>query len=240
MWIIDFGVKMSENAASLYEAPFEHVLACVKPARMGSRTTRSEWWLHERPRTEMRKALADLSRYVATPRVTKHRLFVWLDQSVLSDSAVIAFAREDDYFMGILHSSIHELWARGKGTQLRDAASGFRYTPTTTFETFPFPWPPGQEPADDLRVKAIAQAACELVAQRDVWLNPPGASQAELKKRTLTNLYNQRPTWLDLAHRRLDEAVLDAYGWPHDLGEEEILERLLGLNLERAEDTTAN
>jgi hypothetical protein len=83
-------------------------------------------------------------------------------------------------------------------------------------------------------VQAIAGAARELVAKRDAWLNPPGAGQADLKQRTLTNLYNQRPTWLDLAHRQLDQAVLDAYGWPHDLSDEEILERLLALNLERA------
>ena len=69
--------------------------------------------------------------------------------------------------------------------------------------------------------------------QRDAWLNPPGASEAELKKRTLTNLYNERPDWLDLAHCKLDAAVLDAYGWPHNLSDEEILERLLALNLER-------
>ena len=72
------------------------------------------------------------------------------------------------------------------------------------------------------------------MAKRDAWLNPQGAGEQELKKRTLTNLYNQRPTWLDLAHRRLDVAVLDAYGWPHDISDEEILERLLALNLERA------
>ena len=58
--------------------------------------------------------------------------------------------------------------------------------------------------------------------------------EAELKKRTLTNLYNARPTWLALAHEKLDRAVLDAYGWPHDLGEEEILGRLLDENLRRA------
>jgi hypothetical protein len=74
----------------------------------------------------------------------------------------------------------------------------------------------------------------ELVEKRGVWLNPEGASEKELKRRTLTNLYNQRPTWLDLAHRRLDEAVLDAYGWPHTLTDEDILERLLELNLQRA------
>ena len=56
----------------------------------------------------------------------------------------------------------------------------------------------------------------------------------ELKKRTLTNLYNQRPTWLDLAHRKLDEAVFAAYGWPADLADEQVLARLLELNLQRA------
>jgi hypothetical protein len=109
------------------------------------------------------------------------------------------------------------------------------YNNTTCFETFPFPWPPGKEPKDDPRVEAIAEAARELVRLRDNWLNPPGASDAELKKRTLTNLYNQRPTWLDNVHRKLDEAVLDAYGWPHDLSDEEILARLLALNLERSD-----
>ena len=121
------------------------------------------------------------------------------------------------------------------GTQLREAESGFRYTPTTTFETFPFPWPPGQEPLDDPRVEAIAAAARELVHLRDAWLNPPDASEAELKKRTLTNLYNARPTWLDNAHRKLDAAVFVAYGWPADLSDEAILERLLALNGERAD-----
>ena len=140
---------------------------------------------------------------------------------------------------GILQSTVHELWSRNKGTQLREAESGYRYTPTTTFETFSFPWPPGQEPIDDLRVQAIAQAAKELVEKRDNWLNPPDASDAELKKRTLTNLYNSRPTWLDLAHKKLDRAVLEAYGWTDlltgdGINEEELLAQLLALNLERA------
>jgi hypothetical protein len=81
---------------------------------------------------------------------------------------------------------------------------------------------------------AIAAAARELVQKRDAWLNPAGASEAELKKRTLTNLYNRRPTWLDLVHRKLDEAVFAAYGWPVELGDEKILGRLLQLNLPRA------
>jgi hypothetical protein len=234
MWIIDFGVDMPENEAALYEAPFDYILKYVKPTRLSSRTTRTEWWLHERPRPEMRTAIAHLSRYIVTPRVAKHRLFVWVSPDTLPDSATIAIARADNYFLGVLHSKVHELWSRRKGTQLREAKSGFRYTPNTTFETFPFPWPPGKEPKDDPRVRAIAQAASDLVAKRDAWLNPQDATEIELKERTLTNLYNQRPAWLGIAHRKLDEAVLDAYGWHHDLSHEEILSRLLALNLQRA------
>ena len=232
MWIIDFGVDMPEQEAALYEVPFEYVLEHVKPTRMKNKRAayRERWWIHVESRPAMRAALAPLERYIGTARVAKHRLFAWLDGAVLADSATIVFARTDDYFFGVLHSRLHELWALRQGTSLEDRP---RYTPTTTFETFPFPWPPGQEPTDDPRVQAIAEAARELVEKRDAWLNPPGATAEVLKKKTLTNLYNKRPPWLQLAHQKLDEAVLDAYGWPHDLTDDEILERLLELNLER-------
>jgi len=233
MWIIDFGEKPLEGASG-YEQPFEYVRKHVKPKRDSNRRERRRvrWWQHGETVPGLRMALVPLSRFVATPRVAKHRVFVWLDRETLPDTAVVAFAREDDYFFGVLHSKIHELWALRQGTQLEDRP---RYTPTTCFETFPLPWPPGEEPVDDPRVQAIAAAAVDLVTKRDRWLNPEGASEAELKKRTLTNLYNQRPTWLDLAHQRLDEAVLDAYGWPHTLTDDQILEHLLALNLERAQ-----
>ena len=103
------------------------------------------------------------------------------------------------------------------GTQLR-RRSGLRYTPTTTFETFPFP-----HPTDEQRER-VGEAARRLVELRDGWLNPPGLDPADLEKRTLTNLYNQRPTWLDHAHAALDAAVFAAYGWPADLADAEILE----------------
>jgi type II restriction/modification system DNA methylase subunit YeeA len=235
MWIIDFGVDMPEHEAALYEVPFEYVRQHVKPLRDANNraTYRERWWLHVEPRPGMRAALQPLHRFICTPTVAKHRLFVWSDGIALPDHQLIVFAREDDYFFGVLHSKPHELWALRMGTWL-GVGNDPRYTPTTTFETFAFPWPPGCEPAGDPRVEAITRAARELVEQRDRWLNPEGASEAELKRRTLTNLYNERPTWLDLAHRRLDRAVLDAYGWPHDLSDDEILARLLALNLERA------
>ena len=236
LWTIDFGTQLIETA-SQYEVPFEYVREHILPVRANRRDDyRGQWWQYARPRPEMRKALEGRGRYIATPGVSKHRIFVWVDSTVLSNQGTLVFARDDDYFLGVLQSMIHELWARGTGTQLRDAKSGFRYTPTTTFETFPFPWPPGQEPGEeeDPRVAAIAEATRELVAQRDRWLNPGSLPASKLKQRTLTNLYNQRPTWLQLAHERLDRAVLDAYGWPHNLDDEELLARLLALNLARA------
>ena len=142
------------------------------------------------------------------------------------------FAREDDYFFGVLHSRVHEIWSRGTGTQLREATSGFRYTPTTCFETFPFP-----DPAKE-QSEAIGDAARQLNRLRDGWLNPSPVDglplpETELKRRTLTNLYNERPTWLANAHAALDEAVLAAYGWPADISDAEIVSRLLALNFER-------
>ncbi len=239
MFIIDFGTDMSEADAALYEMPFEYLRKNVYPERQQNNREvyRTRWWIHGEPRPAMRNALAPLRRYIVTPGVSKYRVFEWLAPTVIPDHAVLVFARDDDFFFGILHSRIHECWARRQGTQLREVESGFRYTPTSTFETFPFPWPPSKEPTDDRRVKAIADAARKLVEKRDAWLHPPGAVEQELTDRTLTNLYNKRPAWLDDAHRKLDEAVFASYGWPSDLTDSEILARLLALNHERAQKT---
>ena len=233
MWIIDFGCDMSMEDASLYELPFEYVKKHVKPVRATNniKRLREQWWIHRIPGCAMRVVIARLTRIIATPRVSKHRLFVWLSSDIIPDCSTYIFAREDDYFFGILHSRPHELWALRQGTALEDRP---RYTPTTTFETFPFPWPPGQEPDDDPRVEAIAAAARDLVEKRDRWLNPETLFATKMKKRTLTNLYNQRPTWLEMAHAKLDAAVLAAYGWPEDVSDDDLLARLLALNLERA------
>jgi len=237
-WTIDFNT-MGMEEASEYEGPFEYIKNHVYPIRSQNRRQAyaEKWWQYAEPRPGMRRALRGKQRFIATPGVAKHRIFVWMPSTTLCNQGTLVFARDDDYFLGVLHSRPHELWSRRAGTQLREAESGFRYTPTTTFETFPFPWAPGQEATDDPKVQAIAEAARELVQKRDNWLNPAGASAEELKKRTLTNLYNQRPTWLDNAHKRLDKAVFAAYGWSDNLSDEEILENLLTLNLMRATST---
>ncbi len=254
LWIIDFGVGLSEEDAALYEMPFEYIKRHVYPERSQNRRLihARRWWQHREASHAMRIAIQGLERYPVTPRVAKHRFFVWIEPPTLPDNNLAVMARTDDYFFGVLHSKLHELWSLRLGTRM-GVGNDPRYTPTTTFETYPFPWPPGAEPADDPRVAAIGAAARELVEKRDRWLNPPvderpttndesGTAQpsssvirpSSLKERTLTNLYNQRPTWLDLAHKKLDRAVLDSYGWPHDIADDEILARLLALNLERA------
>ena len=258
-WILDFPPGTPLEDAAKYPEAFAHIERHVGTKY---RDTRRAWWIHERPRPAMRGAISAVPRYAVTTRHAKHRLFAWMPSDYLPDSAVIVFARADDYFFGVLHSSVHELWARRKGTQLREVESGFRYTPTTCFETFPLPWPPGKEPVAgesgaDLHAR-ISDAARELNEQRERWLNPPewiedwgrvidgrdkfadappearpllrwsaimaeAARDPRFKKRTLTHLYNERPTWLKLAHDKLDRAVLAAYsavdpegGWSED------------------------
>ncbi|MDQ3586575.1 MAG: class I SAM-dependent DNA methyltransferase [Acidobacteriota bacterium] len=266
VWVIDFGDRRLLAEASLYSDPFERITLSVKPERQKANQAKARegWWLHWNPRPEMNAAIQKVSRFIATPRVSKHRLFVWLEAPSYSDCQLIVFVRSDDYFFGVLHSRLHEVWALKLGTRLETRP---RYTPTTCFETFPFP---DATPAQQI---AIADAARELDALRQRWLNPPEWTREEilefpgtasgpwarylhnadadgfgivryprlvprdadaaqqLAKRTLTNLYNGRPTWLDLAHRRLDTAVATAYGWPPDLPDEDLLARLLALNL---------
>ena len=230
-WTIDFGLRDRKSAAQ-YEKPFQYVLKHVHPIRSKNRRKAyaEKWWLYAEPRPGMRKALAGLRRYIATPAVSKHRVMVWISSEVLCNQGTLVFARDDDYFFGVLQSRVHDVWALKLGTSLEDRP---RYTPTSTFETFPLPFPPNNEPSSAGRKDAIANAARELVRKRDAWLRPPGASEDDLRKRTLTQLYNENPTWLKDAHRELDNAVLAAYGWSGRLSGEEVLVRLLRLNAER-------
>jgi len=280
MWIIDFGTTTSEIDSSLYEAPFEYVLKHVKPEREKNNLEgyRKYWWRHGEPRIAMRAALQSFQRYIATPEVSKHRIFIWVPAHILPDKKLMVVASDSDTVFGILHSRFHEIWALKVGSW-HGAGNDPRYTPATCFETFPFPVgangirPPltiGEHgknggdpdkgachaPLQNPYFDAIATAAITLNQLRENWLNPPEwvewvitpqeekvgfpkrpvarpGHEADLKKRTLTNLYNARPAWLDNAHKALDKAVAAAYGWPSDMSDEEILSRLLALNLER-------
>jgi type II restriction/modification system DNA methylase subunit YeeA len=260
LWIIDFGERKLEEAM-LYEVPFCYVQKKVEPLRRTNRDKRrrEKWWLHGRPGTAAKAVLSKLDCYIATPLTAKHRVFRYYPIEQFPDNSVVVIARDDPVMFGLLHSRQHRLWFLFSCSFL-GVGNDPRYTPTTCFETFPFPQGltpniPAADYADDPRAIAIAEAAKKLNELREAWLNPedlvervpevvPGypdrivpkddKAAAILKKRTLTNLYNERPAWLDHAHRALDEAVAAAYGWPADLSDEEILERLFKLNQERA------
>ena len=260
-WIIDFGVKMKVQEAALFEQPFAHILKSVKPKRdINNRESRRvNYWLLGETLPKWRLVVFPLNRYILTSRVSKYRLFVFAHRAVLPDSATVAIARSDDATFGILHSRFHELWSLGLCTWL-GVGNDPRYTPTTTFETFPFPEGLTLNLASDnytnTAAAEITTAAQALNKLREHWLNPaewvdwvripeeekagypdrpvakPG-HEADLKKRTLTNLYNARPAWLDNAHKTLDKAIAKAYGWNDytpEMKEEEILRRLLALN----------
>jgi type II restriction/modification system DNA methylase subunit YeeA len=205
-------------------------------------------------------SLTPLKRFIATPETPTHTVFVWLPKGVVPDKNLVIFARGDDTSFGILSSRFHVSWARALGSPYGNHPTAKRYNSTRVFRTFSFPEGltpnrPAAEYADDARAVAISDAARRLNELREAWLNPPDLVQRVpeavpgfpdrivavnpkaatiLKKRTLTNLYNERPAWLDNAHRELDAAVAAAYGWPADISEEDALARLLELNRGRA------
>lgn len=205
-WIIDFGTQMSVEEASKYEEPFEYVRKHVYPVRIKNyRASRREnWWRHADAQPSMRSSIASLKKYIATVRVAKHRIFIWLNTNTLCTNKLIVIGREDDYFFGVLNSFVHEVWSLANKSVHGDGKDGGRpvYTPTTTFETFAFPFRPGTEPSEDEdeRVAEIGEWARALVVWRQAWLHPPrngvhaegvgDAYEKMLKKRTLTNLYN--------------------------------------------------
>ncbi len=266
-WIIDFGWMMKEADVVYFSPPFAHVAEQVRPVRANNKREAyaREWWRHVEARPGMHRALSGLARFIVTPTVAKHRVFAWMNKPILPDHQLIVIARDDDTTFGILHSRFHQAWSLGLCTWL-GIGNDPRYTPSTTFETFPFP--DGLTPnvsvaayADNPQAQRIAGVARALVEARDRWLNPPDlvdrvpevvpgfpdrlipksdTAASTLKKRTLTAHYNTRDTsegaWLDNLHAALDAAVAAAYGWPANISTNDALARLLALNHERAGD----
>ncbi len=228
-WIIDFGSDATAEHAANFGLPFEYVEAHVKPSRTGTALdAQKPFWVFQRSRPAMRSALSGLKRFVVTPLVSKHRVFQWAEYPTLPDHAVGVFARDDDYFIGVLQSRAHVVWSLALGTQLESRP---RYTHTTCFETFPFP-----EPTDHQR-DAIADIAKTLMWHRKNVLTPLEHTPEEMiREMTLTNVYNKNHRWLQNDHEALNRAVFNAYNWPEnpqDLDDDTILERLLELNLSR-------
>lgn len=201
-WIIDFS-SMELQDAMKFPACLSRVRSRVKPEREKNNREayRKYWWRFVEPRPGMRAALKRHERFVAGTATGKRFLFTWVDGEVCPSNATNVFAFEDDYAMGILNSSFHGVWALSEGSTLEDRP---RYTPTSCFETFPWP------DRDKDHLATIGNLSVELLELR--------SRICQEQQIGLTKLYNQvdEGAWQDLvtAHRNLDEAVAKAYGWP--------------------------
>lgn len=221
-WVIDFGFMALEEAMR-YPAAVDYVRTHVKPDRDRNRDRgfREQWWRFGRPRGEMRRAIGPLDRYIAGNAQGKRFLFTWQPARVVASNLTNVFAFDDDYSMGILTSVVHQTWARSESSTLR---IDLRYTPTTCFEPFPWPSPtPGQR-------ARIGDLAKQLIDTRQNITRREGIG--------LTMLYNQVDDGayeeVTSLHRKLDQAVLDAYGYPRDAGGDhlELKARLAALHAE--------
>ncbi|MEM1095717.1 MAG: DNA methyltransferase [Bacteroidota bacterium] len=246
VFAIDFYGLSPAEARTAEPVLFQHVVEHVKPSRDKNKNKkiREQWWLYARTRPMLRDALNGLERFIATVETSKHRFFQFLDASILPDHMLIAFALDDAYHLGVLSSRIHVTWALAAGGTLEDRP---RYNKTVCFDPFPFPT------ATESQQVAIRQLGEELDAFRKARL-------AEHEKLTMTDLYNVLErlragippaefskkeqhiheqglvSVLKTLHDDLDDAVAAAYGWPADLTDEGILERLVALNAQRAEE----
>jgi SAM-dependent methyltransferase len=220
-WIIDFN-DMSIEEASNYILPFEHVKALVKPERDNNRrkTYKDNWWQPGEKRPAMRNLLSPLSYYFTVPRVSKWAVFISVPTSWLPGEKSVVVASEDFYVLGLLSSSIHRAWMHAQKSTLGVTIA---YTHNTCFETFPFPQNP-----DSQLIEKIRTTAHDLHNYR--------TEQMEKKQWGITQLYNkffnEPSSQLYKLHAKLDQLVMQAYGFSSG---DDILEKLLALNLELAE-----
>lgn len=241
--VIDLFGLTAEEVRTRFPEVYQWVSERVKPERdQNNRASyRDNWWVFGEPRANFRPALAGLSRYIATVETAKHRFFVFLDESILPDNMLVNIAINDAYALGVLSSRIHVTWALAQGGTLEDRP---RYNKTRCFETFPFPT---ASETQQVRIRELGEALDAHRKQR----------QAEHPDLTMTGMYNVLEklrsgetltkkeqaiheqglvSVLKELHDELDAAVFDAYGWPPGLSDQEILERLVALNAERAEE----
>ena len=244
VYIIDFGTR-SEEEAREWPALFDIVRDRVKPERDTNNRERYRklWWQFGETRPGMREALDGLPRYIATPYVSKHRFFTFLDSSIAPDDKLRVVASDSSFHLGVLSSRIHVLWALAAGGRL-GVGNDPVYNQTLCFQPFPFPDCPS-ELADE-----IGEVAEKIDGHRD------GATGRD-EGVTVTRMYNiveklrageelsdrQREIHQSAGcgvlrdlHDELDELVAQAYDWDWPLTDQEILERLVTLHDRRREE----
>jgi len=240
-WIIDFYGMSEAEARMMAPGPYQHLYESVKVQRAGAGTkgVADNWWYFWRPRQDLRLALKGLNRYIVTAYTSKHRVFQFLSGSALPDDMLVAVASDDAFHLGVLSSCIHVTWAAHLGTRL-GVGNDSRYNNSRCFDPFPFP---EASEAQKAKIRGISE---RLDAHRKA---------AQLRGATITGMYNllqklksgetfhdqerelhkvAQTEILRQLHDELDSVVAEAYGWPADLAANDLLERLVALNLERA------
>ncbi|MBE9237835.1 class I SAM-dependent DNA methyltransferase [Anabaena aphanizomenioides LEGE 00250] len=249
-FVIDFyGLSLEE--ASKFSIPYQWILERVFPSRQvnNRKSYRDNWWIFGEPRSQLRDFLKDINAYIVTPMVAKHRIFQLFDKITIPDQKVVCIGLDDNYFLGVLSSNIHVAWALACGSQLGPTPV---YPKSTCFDKFPFPNPTPEQKQKIRELGERLDSHRKRVQTQHPEITITGMYNLLEKLRkgeTFTDAdktYNNKAlvSTLKQIHDELDNAVLDAYGW-QDLKdnqktkaeiEEIILERLVTLNAERAEE----
>jgi MmeI, DNA-methyltransferase domain/MmeI, N-terminal domain/MmeI, helicase spacer domain/MmeI, target recognition domain len=247
-FVIDFFGLSEEEARGQFPPLYQWLLDRVKPDREQNKRAsyREKWWVFGEPRKAMREALEGLERFIVTPETSKHKFFVVADMALAPDHKLYVIASDDPWAVGVLSSRNHVLWAFSTGGRI-GVGNDLTYVTSRCFDPFPFP---AASEAQKARIRELGE---RLDAHRK-------RVQAEFPDVTLTGMYNALERLREIErgegepltakerafhekaligilkqiHDDLDAAVADAYGWPVDLPDEEILERLVALNHERA------
>jgi Fe2+ or Zn2+ uptake regulation protein len=242
--VIDLYGLSEADVRDQHPAVYQHVLANVKPHRAQNNRAsyRENWWLFGEQRSELRKALRGVNRYIATIETAKHRVFQFLPMSILPDNMLVCIALEDGFALGVLSSRIHVPWALASGARL-GMGDDPRYSKTRCFDPFPFPADVSEPLKDKIRAEAEALDALRkrvLESDEDLTLTKLyNVLEALREGRALTDAERDMHdrglvTLIRQHHDAIDALVAEAYGWPADLSDEEILTRLVALNKERA------
>lgn len=242
-FVIDLFGLSEEQVYEYYLSIYQFILQKVKPKRdtNNRKSYKDNWWIFAEPRAKIRPALLDITRYIATPRTAKHRFFTFLTVDVMPESEIVIIALQDAYFLGVVSSKIHVVWSLAAGGTLEDRP---RYNNSVCFDPFPFPDPtPEQkqkirdlgERLDTHRKRVQAQHPDVTITGMYNLLEKMRAGEPFTDKE---REYNDKAlvSTLKQIHDELDAAVFEAYGWPPNLSDDEILERLVALNAERAEE----
>ncbi|WP_395662870.1 class I SAM-dependent DNA methyltransferase [Aestuariivirga sp.] len=243
LYVIDAYPLSRDELRVRFPKLYQILLSSVKPERDFNRQVarRDNWWWFGQTSKWQREAVKALDRYIATARTAKYRVFSFIDSNTISESKIVLIASDDPYHLGVVSSRYHIVFSERMGGWL-GVGNDSTYQHTDCFDPFPFPNP------DEFTRARIASLAEKLDAHRK-------QVQAHHQEITLTQMYNVleavrsgaalspaeariRDVGLVLVlkdyHDELDAAVAQAYGWPANLPEDEVLVRLVALNKARA------